>query len=302
MKREKNSHCYECKQSVGRLDTHLYTRHDKKIFWQYLDKHYIEKDFLQKYKSAESNVCLICNKEVNWLQTHIETKHELSIEEYLAQFFFKYNECVDQLKANVGYHHLLRPWDSYLIYQKKIDRMVRSISIKKSLSPEAAEDLQGKSIELFLRFHKEYDPNYKTDNPKYKNKKTDDYYEKYIFSKVRAQLGYNVQKYYINRKREFEVGLSDEIELYNREYVTCDNITEDIWSPIREKLSDRQQDVLELLLLGYTQSEISKQLLLTQSWVSSIKALIKKTIKECIKVDPDYREQLRTYYYEGSIS
>lgn len=296
---KRNSFCKLCKKTVGRLDNHLRSAHPTYDTPRYLKKFYLTKEHKKDaFDCTEQKVtCLACNKKVTWFETHIENKHSLLMTDYLSQYLLDYDSIREDFKKDIAKHYLLDPWDSYLIYRNKIEKMVRSISYKKQLDRETAEDLSSQAIELFLRFHDEYDPDFVSPDPKYAQK-TDDYYEKYMFSKVRAQLGYFVQKHYIHSNREWAgLGLSTELEPYSPIQEDEFYVDEgDMWDRVRKHLSKRQIVVFDLLLSGLPQREISEKANLTQSWVSSIKSHIKIVIKTLMEQDKEFCSKITEYY------
>lgn len=296
-------HCKYCNKFYKRIDMHLLEKHSITL-GRYLRENYvsnIRRSVVENKIVPRVTTCLICNKKVSWLQEHVEDTHKVSFKKYLGEYFIPYRKFREQVGDKcIHHHHLLTGWDSYLIYKPRVDKMVNSLSYKKSLPESVAEELYSKSIELFLRFHYEYDPEFITSNPNFASGKTWDYYEKYMFLKVRRQLGYFIQKYYSDRKRELSVGTTNELEFYKTYLMRAQEgvANQELWDIIRANLKDKQVTVLDRLLLGYSQKDISEQLQLTQSWVSSIKTSILEVVAQLLIDNPDLETGLRSYYLE----
>lgn len=295
--------CKICDRSYERLDMHLKEKHNTDLGY-YLKEFYITKDEIPgahyDLKDVRRNICLKCNKKVIWLQDHIIQEHKMSFLDYLKEYLLDYKSFLSTAKNKIYKHHLLKVWDCFGFYSTRVDKMVNSLAYKKSLNDTIKEELHGKALEMFHRFHFEYDPEFKTVNPDFLKGKTPDYYEKYMFMKLRRQLWYFVQKYYIDIKRETCMGGSADLEFYNSYMISDEEAvsTNELWDIIRQRLKTKQVVVLDLFLQGFSQKEISEKLSLTQSWVSSIKTSILEVIQGIIDEDSDFEDALRDYYHD----
>lgn len=294
--------CRVCDRWYERLDMHLKEKHSLDL-GLYLKENYITKEdnFLFHYdtETPRKNICQICNKKVVWLQDHLLQEHETHLNDYLDDYLVDYQVFLKSARNKIHKHHQLKVWDCFSFYTTRIDKMVATLAYKKSLTEVMTQELHSKAIMMFHRFHYEYDPGFKTVNPGYTDGKTLDYYEKYMFLKIRRQLWYFIQKHYIDTKRESCIGSSSDIESYNLTSPSEVDITNQaLWENIKKHLKEKQIIVLELFLQGYSQREISEQLELTQSWVSSIKTSILDVMRSLASDDYDFGVALREYYNE----
>lgn len=294
--------CKICKKSYERLDMHLKEKHNLDLSY-YLKEHYITKEdnmnFHYDQKNHRQNICLKCNKKVIWLQDHVIQEHKMTLPDYMSEYLSDYKIFLKTAEQKIHKHHQLKVWDCFRFYKIRIEKMVNSLAYKKSLNDVTKEELYGKALEMFHRFHHEFDPDFKTTNPDFLKGKTLDYYEKYMFMKLRHQLWYFIQKYYIDIKRESCIGSSSDMEYYNITSPEEEDLTSvALWDFIRSHLKSKQITVLNLFLQGYSQKEISEQLNLTQSWVSSIKTSVLQVIRNLAKEDPSFALALQEYYNE----
>lgn len=152
------------------------------------------------------------------------------------------------------------------------------------------EDLFQMSYLYFIYFSKQYDPFWNGGFIPY---------DKYLFKNMIIKLRAFIQRFYVKRKRECPVELS---EVGDDTADNVENISHDIeyansriYSDyIYSKISERQRQIIDLTLQGYKQQEIGKILDISQSRVSVIKKRTLARLQKLIQNKNDYDEPAET--------
>lgn len=124
-------------------------------------------------------------------------------------------------------------------------------------------------------------------------------FDKYLFKNMIIKLRAFIQRFYVKRRREAPIELSDINDDNNEEYAE-EIVSNDIeyadsriyQDNLYNRISKRQRQIVELTLQGYKQQEIGKILKISQSRVSVIKKRTLVRLQQLLASNGEEKEEM----------